>query len=196
MIVMLDMNKMDQAQSELQCEVEQLLTPLTRFKRQREGDMFCVDNGAFSKFDSKGFMSLLEREQEHINLCRFVAVPDVVGSATRTLETWEHWMPKLKHWPLAFVCQDGMENFRIPWSDISAVFIGGTTDWKMSQSAIQIIKAAQVIGKWTHVGRVNTPGRFEHFESLGVDSVDGSGLARYSHMRKAIYENSIQGKLI
>lgn len=46
-----------------------------------------------------------------------------------------------------------------------------------------------------HIGRVNTPGRFERFEKLGADSIDGTGLARYSHMRAAIYENTINPKL-
>jgi hypothetical protein len=36
--------------------------------------------------------------------------------------------------------------------------------------------------------RVNGPGRFEWFEELGADSMDGSGLARYSHMREAIWK--------
>jgi hypothetical protein len=33
------------------------------------------------------------------------------------------------------------------------------------------------------VGRVNTPHRFDKFLEL-ADSVDGTGLARYTHMRK------------
>ena len=47
----------------------------------------------------------------------------------------------------------------------------------------------QFIGRWCHVGRVNTPGRFEMFEELGADSCDGTGLAQYQHMRKAILMN-------
>lgn len=195
MIVMLDSNKLDDAQAELGCDVEQLLTPLTRFTRQRKDDRFAVDNGAFSKFDAEGFLSLLKREEHAIELCRWVAVPDVVGSARRTLEVFDRWFGKVQKWPLALVCQDGQENMPIPWDDVAAVFIGGSTDWKMSQHAAAIIKAAKALGKWAHVGRVNTPGRFEYFETLGADSIDGSGLARYSHMRKAIHDASVQPRL-
>jgi hypothetical protein len=43
------------------------------------------------------------------------------------------------------------------------------------------------MGKWVHVGRVNTPSRFEYFEKLGADSIDGSGLARFSWMRQRLH---------
>lgn len=190
MIVMLDTSHdFNECQKELGYPVEQLFTPLTRFKAQRPDAKFAIDNGAFSKFDANSFRSLLEREKDRKNLCRFVAVPDVVGSARRTLEVFKGWQEELgnhKGWPLALVCQDGQENLSIPWNDIEAIFIGGSTKWKESDHAIACIKAAKALGKWTHVGRVNSPDRFEMFEQLGVDSVDGSGIARYSWMRERI----------
>lgn len=185
----------DEAEEELGCAVEQLLTPLTRFKRQRPDAMFAIDNGAFSGLNVKGFLALLEREYEARKQCRFVAVPDVVASAIRTLEVFEYWRYKLNGWPLALVAQDGQERLPIPWAGIDAIFIGGSTGWKMGQHAEHIIKAAKAIGKWVHVGRVNTPGRFEHFERLGADSIDGTGLSRYSWMREAIYEKANRPKL-
>ena len=78
------------------------------------------------------------------------------------------------------------ENLPIPWAAIAAVFIGGSSQWKGSEHVVHIIKAAQALGKWTHVGRVNHAARFRHFEDLGVDFIDGTGLARYTHMRRAI----------
>jgi hypothetical protein len=181
---------------EMGCEVEQLLTPLTRRKPKEPESHFGIDNGAFAKFEGKAFLSLLERNQNRMQLCRFVAVPDVVGSARRTLEVFEHWAPRIKKgWPLALVAQDGQESLPIPWDKISAVFIGGTTDWKMSAHAAAIVKAGNALGKWVHAGRVNTPGRFEYFEKLGADSIDGTGLSRYSHMRKAIYHNGHENRL-
>ena len=74
----------------------------------------------------------------------------------------------------------------MPWDAVDAVFIGGSTNWKCSIAAVQIIQAAQLLGKHVHVGRVNGPERWEHFDKLGVDSADGTGIARYSHMREAI----------
>lgn len=194
MIVMLDTSHdLDECQRELGQPVEQLFTPLTRFKAQRPNDRFAIDNGAFSKFDPKGFRSLLEREKDRIDLCRFVAVPDVVGSARRTLEVFKGWREELHNrlgWPLALVCQDGQEDQSIPWNDIDAIFIGGSTEWKLSGHARDCVKAAKALGKWVHIGRVNTPERFEYFQQLGADSIDGSGIARYSHMRENIRERN------
>jgi hypothetical protein len=189
MIAFLDTNKpLDECAEELGAEVYQLLTPLTRFNLTDPSGRFAIDNGAYSGFPAKAFVSLLEREYPRRNQCQFVCAPDVVGSALRTLELFRHWRSKLVGWPVALVAQDGLENHAIPWHEIDAVFIGGTTDWKMGRYAIETIRAAQAMGKWVHAGRVNTPGRWEHFEKLGVDSIDGSGLARYSWMRERIYE--------
>lgn len=195
MIAMLDTSEdLTQAQTELGCPVEQLLTPLTRFTLRSQ--RFAVDNGSFARFERDGFLSLLEREKPNRSRCRFVAVPDVVGSARRTLEVFYRWRHQLVAWPLALVAQDGLEDLEIPWKGITAIFIGGSTDWKLSKSAADVVKAAKAIGKWVHVGRVNTPGRFEYFETLGADSIDGTGLSRYSHMREAIWRAYNQPSLL
>jgi hypothetical protein len=101
----------------------------------------------------------------------------------------------LQGWKLALVCQDGQEELPIPWQFIGAIFVGGSTAWKCGPHATACIKAAQALGKWVHVGRVNDPARFEHFENLGVDSIDGTGLARYTHMREAIANRHAQEKM-
>lgn len=187
MIVLLDTGQdLDVCAAELGCEVGQLLTPLTRYRLRDPSKPWAIDNGAFARFDAKAFLSLLRREKARMADCRFLTVPDVVGSARRTLEVFDHWVPRLKGWPLALACQDGQEHLPIPWNDIAAVFIGGSTNWKCGPHAAHIIKAAQAMGKWVHVGRVNDAVRFRHFEELGVDSADGSGLARYTHMRRAV----------
>jgi hypothetical protein len=175
-------------EAELGCPVEQLLTPLTQYRPQRPEQEYAIDNGGFSRFDRAAFERLIEKHGDRKHLCRFVALPDVVASARRTLEAFEHWYPKLDGWKRALVGQDGIENLPIPWERIDAVFIGGSTDWKMSKHAADVIRTAKICGKWVHVGRVNTPGRFEHFEKLGADSIDGTGLARYSWMRLKILQ--------
>lgn len=196
MIALLDNGQdLDVCADELGCEVGQLLTPLTRYRLRDPLRPWAIDNGAFASFDAKAFLSLLDRETHHRDRCLFVTVPDVVGSARRTLEVFEHWRSKLGGWKLALACQDGQEHLSIPWSRIAAVFIGGSTNWKMSDHAVHIIKAAQALGKHVHVGRVNHAERFDHFEKLGVDTIDGTGLARYSHMRRAIANRDQQGRL-
>jgi hypothetical protein len=196
-IVLLDTSEaLDICAMELGCAVKQLITPLTGFNRQKEHDEFAIDNGAFAGFDRTKFLSLLEREKAARHLCRFVVVPDVVADARRTEEVFEHWKYQLCGWPLAMAAQDGLERRTIPWANIEAIFIGGTTEWKLGPHAKAVIRAAQAIGKYVHVGRVNTPGRFEYFESLGVDSIDGTGLSRYSHMREKIWKAYHQPSLL
>jgi hypothetical protein len=196
MIVMLDTpTPLDQCAAELGgLEVEQLFTPLTRYTPQRPEQNFAIDNGSYSRFNANGFRSLLKREEPRMSLCRFVAVPDVIagppfrkGDARRTREVFDVWVDELDGWPLAYVCQDGQHDIPIPWKQIAAVFIGGSDDFKLGVSAVHCIKAALALGKWVHVGRVNTPDRFQYFEELGVSSIDGSGLARYTHMREKIH---------
>lgn len=187
MIAMISNHDLDECERELGTRCEQIFTPESRHTAKRPECKFCIDNGAFGAFDEPSFLSLLERERPRRDLCRFVAVPDVVASARRTLEVFDEWKLRLAGWALAIVVQDGQEHLPIPWKEIAAIFVGGSTDWKMGPHAAACIKAAKAIGKWVHVGRVNTPGRYEYFEQLGADSIDGTGLSRYSWMREAIY---------
>lgn len=197
MIVLLDTSEaLDVCAMELGCKVQQLVTPLTGFIRQKEHDEFAIDNGAFAGFRKDKFLSILRRENDAKHLCRFVVVPDVVADARRTAECFDYWKYKLVGWPLALAAQDGIENFAIPWKQLSAIFIGGTTRFKLGDGAKAVIRTAQAMGKWVHVGRVNTPGRFEYFESLGVDSIDGTGLSRYTHMREKIWKAYNQRNLL
>ena len=197
MLIFLDANKTQwlEAPAELppDYEIAQLLTPLTMYSDR--GGKYAIDNGAFAGFDAKKFRSLLIRQESAIGRCVFVAVPDVVGSARRTLEVFEHWSELLCKWPLGLVMQDGIEDLAIPWRQISAVFVGGSTEFKLSESATHVIRAARAIGKWVHVGRVNTPGRLAKFIDLGVDSIDGTGLSRYSWMRRELARDSAEPRL-
>jgi len=200
MIVLLDTSQdLQQCSDELGCEVGQLLTPLTRFTLR--SSTWAIDNGAFSRFNEQSFLYLLERERHHAKDCIFVTLPDVVGSAIRTGECFRRWRSKhanaLEGFSLALVAQDGLESMEMmpTWDEFSTIFIGGTNAFKLSKGAEQLIKAAQILGKWVHVGRVNDPARFAHFEALGVDSIDGTGISQYSHMRDAIAKRHHQSKL-
>lgn len=199
MIALLDTSEdLDVCAEELGVPVEQLFSPLTRFKDRHPDRKKAADNGGFKGLDIAALLSLLEREEHQIDMFRFVAAPDIVASARRTLELFEYWKRRLCRWPLALVAQDGQEHLPIPWDEITAIFIGGSTQWKMSKHAADIVKTAKALEKWVHVGRVNDPVRWIHFESLGADSVDGTGIARYSHMRLAIRDRhkSQQAELI
>lgn len=187
MLALLDNGQdLDKCAAEIGGGVGQLLTPLTRYSLRDPDQPWAIDNGGFKRLDIPAFRSLLQRENHHREKCLFVAVPDIVGSAQRTLELFELWFPLLARWKIAYVCQDGQENLPIPWSRIDAIFIGGSTSWKCSIHVERIIRVAKIYEKWVHIGRVNTPERWSHFEEMGADSADGTGLARYSHMREAI----------
>lgn len=187
---------LDQCAAEMGGPVGQLLTPLTRYRLRDPNRPWAIDNGGFTELDIDAFNSLLKREEHHREKCLFVTVPDIVGSAQRTLEVFALWRPKLEGWKIALACQDGQENLTIPWCYIDAVFIGGTTSWKLSVHVERIIKTAKLFGKWVHAGRVNDPSRFQHFEKLGVDSCDGTGIARYTHMREAIANRYLQKDML
>lgn len=169
----------------------QLLTPLTRYANY--GGTFAIDNGAFSGFDATAFKNLLAREAANRSRCLFVTIPDVVGSARRTLEIWSHRAKFAQYWPMAFVAQDGAEDLEMPWDEMSAVFIGGRDPWKDSQSALDIVKTAKTLGLHVHVGRVNTAKRYRLFADVGADTCDGSGVAIYDHMLDSLVRE-ISGK--
>lgn len=158
----------------------QLLTPLTRYRNAKKP--YGIENGCYCGFDWKAFDALLKREKENKADCLFVTCPDIVGSARRTLEIWKYRMRFARGWKLALVIQDGMEDLEIPWSELAAVFIGGGDPWKDSKAAVDIVKTAKILGKHSHVGRVNTLKRFKLFAEAGADTCDGSGVSMYDHM--------------
>lgn len=195
MIALLDNGQdLDQCAAEIGVPVGQLLTPLTSYSLRAE--RFAIDNGGFNEVDVNGVVRLMRREEKNRERCYFVTAPDVVCSALRTIELFHHFKDLFEGWPIAFVCQDGQENLPMPWDEIDAIFIGGSTTWKCSQHAVHLIKAARALGKWVHAGRVNTAQRWKHFESHGVNSGDGTGIGRYTHMRHAIANRNNQGDLL
>jgi hypothetical protein len=105
-----------------------------------------------------------------------------LGDADATLERFRDWHIWLCHLPLAFVLQDGSERpGRIPWDapSLRAVFLGGSTEWKLGPAAASLIAEAKRRGKWVHAGRVNSLKRIHYFKSLGVDSIDGTKWVRW-----------------
>jgi hypothetical protein len=100
----------------------QLLTPLTRYRRGHE--TFAVDNGAFSSFNEKNFVSLLKRNHEARHGALFVACPDKVGDHSATVALYSQLSHLCDGWRKAFVAQDGYDGMP---DDADALFIGGRT---------------------------------------------------------------------
>lgn len=187
------------AEKEIGVPCEQLITPLTSRARQDKNGKFAIDNGAFGKnpFDRKAFIRLLDRHAENKEQCRFVVVPDVVCNARRTIEVFHAFKHEfaLRGWKLALAAQNGCEDLDIPWADLHAIFIAGDDAWKLGPDAADVIRAAIALGKWVHIGRVNTPERYHKFNELGANSFDGTGISQYSDMRFAIRDSIHQPSL-
>lgn len=167
-------------------EVFQLRTPLTGYKN-REGIKWALDNGCYTEFNETKWLKMA-REGLHDPDCLWITMPDEVGCHRVTLELFIKYTKILRKltnvqtkFKAAFVIQDGCHPSDIPWGNISAVFLGGTTKFKYSALAWRILEKAKKLNKWVHIGRVNTKGRLVYFHDI-ADSVDGSGLAKYTNM--------------
>lgn len=180
MKVMLDCSpaKIMQYRERYGVDLWQLCTPLTQYARAT-GIPYGLDNGCFGQFDQKIWERLLDRAD--IDRPVFVVVPDMVADAQRTSELFDWFFSRTQELPRALALQNGIEHVRIPWKDIAAVFIGGDDDFKCSPVAMRAARTAKMLGKWVHVGRVNTASRVRNWAGL-ADSIDGSGISRYDHM--------------
>lgn len=143
------------------------------------GAYWCADNGCFGDgFDAGQWWNWLVSESQHAQTCVFATAPDVVGNHWATLDRSAPWLPKIRHlgYKAAFVAQDGATKSNVPWDSFDSLFIGGTTEFKLGETARQLASHAKNIGKWVHMGRVNSAKRFRYAESIGCDSVDGTYL--------------------
>jgi hypothetical protein len=142
-----------------------------------------LDNGCFGGELKTDWYRLLDEAQS--NRPVFVCLPDIVGSARRTMDLFSYFEMRTNGLPRALVLQDGIEDVEIPWGKISAVFVGGSDAFKIAPAAFSAARCAKMLGKWVHVGRVNEPRRVANW--LGIaDSIDGSGISRYDHMLRAV----------
>jgi hypothetical protein len=142
---------------------------------------WAADNDAFSGFDEAAFSTMLG-QIAGLPGCLFVVAPDVVADAQATLDLFAVWAPKIMAGglPPALAAQDGLEHLDVPWDWLDALFVGGSTVWKMSEAAAQLVAEAHARGKWTHMGRVNSLRRIEHAGAIGCDSADGTSYVRYT----------------
>lgn len=147
---------------------------------------WACDNSAFSGFDEARFLRMLDRVAGRPG-CLWVAGPDVVGQAAATLDLFEEWEPIIREHglPVALVLQDGQEAVPVPWDRLDAVFVGGSTDWKLGPHARHLVTEAKALGKVAHCGRVNSRARIGYAAGIGCDSVDGSGFSRWPDKKLA-----------
>lgn len=146
--------------------------------RPRPGWLWAADNGCFAaKWDEHAWLRWLDVDHPRAG-CLFAVVPDVVADHEGTVERFHQHRASVteRRYPVAFVAQDGATPDNIPWADLDCLFIGGTTEWKMSPAAFSAADAARERGRWVHVGRVNSRSRYRAWADH-ADSADGTFLA-------------------
>jgi hypothetical protein len=141
---------------------------------------WAMDNGAFSGFDEPKFLRKLDLVKDCPG-CLWVACPDVVADHIKTLRLFDEWEPRIREigLPVALVAQDGLISCAVPWDRIDALFIGGTTEWKIGEEARTLVLEAKRRGKLVHMGRVNTARRITTALDWGVDTIDGTSMSMY-----------------
>jgi len=163
-------------------DVGLLNTPNSNYKIH-DWPIWAADNGAFNAKtyvgDDKWF-AWLEGKAEHAGNCLFATAPDVVGDAQATLDRSAPWLPRIRSlgFRAALVAQDGLEDLDVPWDTFDVLFIGGSTEFKLSSAAVQLANEARQQGKSVHCGRVNSYKRLRFAaEDLCCDTSDSTFLA-------------------
>ena len=149
-------------------------TPLAG-NRLPAGVPWAADNGCFNAatFNVDRWVDWLDRQPR---TALWATVPDVVGDHQATLERWHQWAPIVRElgYRPAFVIQNGCDSLAAVPLDAAAVFVGGDTKYKLSETARTIVQ--QFAGP-THMGRVNSLRRLRLAAAWGLDSVDGTFLS-------------------
>tara|TARA_R110002020_G_scaffold469119_1_gene693874 strand:- start:899 stop:1525 length:627 start_codon:yes stop_codon:yes gene_type:complete len=141
---------------------------------------WAMDNGCFSqpnKYSDAGFINHLTNINDHSAL--FAVAPDVLGDNVGTKIRSIPMLRKIRElgYKAAYVIQDGEKVNTVCWDELDCIFVGGTTQYKLSQDAENIVKEAKNKDKWVHMGRVNTWTRFKNAKYMGCDSADGNCIA-------------------
>jgi hypothetical protein len=140
---------------------------------------FAFDNGCFSqpeRYNDARYLAWLDGRNR--DGCLFATAPDRVGDWRETLSRSLPMLPRIRAlgFPAAFICQDGQPEDVIPWDACDAIFVGGTTQYKLSEAAYRLPALAHARGKWAHMGRVNSRIRYRAARVAGYDSADGNML--------------------
>lgn len=153
-----------------------VLSSPRRWYRDVDGWPWAADNDAYSGFDAGRYRAMLDGLRE-LPPPLFVTAPDVVADARATLDLFDLWLPELQGFPVALVAQDGLVPEAVPWFALSALFVGGLSEWKMGAGAQLLVQEAKERGLHVHMGRVNGRRRIMYAKAIGCDSFDGTSLS-------------------
>jgi hypothetical protein len=167
--------------------VGRLLSP-RQFSRAEEtadtGMPWAADNDCFQGLDADAYRRMLDAIYG-LPGCKFVVAPDVVADWQATRELFDEWYVELSAaWlPIAYVIQDGQPTRSVPWGSIDCLFVGGSTEYKCSDQAHDLVREARLREKWVHMGRVNTARRMTLAKSWGCHSIDGTSVSMFTDKR-------------
>lgn len=139
--------------------------------------VWAADNGRFSaphKYTDEKYLAWLS--ERDASRCLFATAPDVLADHNATVALSVPLLPRIRAlgYKPAFVAQDGFDSATTPWDEFDVLFIGGTTEFKLSCG--DAIREAKRRGKWVHMGRVNSFQRLRVATAMGCDSADGTYL--------------------
>ena len=163
-----------------------LLTPRrTMTQAGLFGMRYAVDNECYTlgpAFDPDRYLRALRRiaDAHGPEGCLFASAPDVLYDPAATLARLPDWSAAIRGLglPVALVAQDGLERLEIPWDEFDALFVGGSTCWKLDKAAAWLTAEAERRGKWTHYGRINSVQRASRLRAR-PHSVDGTAWAKH-----------------
>jgi len=163
----------------LQAGIGLMLTPLSQRSCPSPEWKWAADNACFAnKWSAARWLSWIDGHDDPASAA-FATVPDIVADHAGTLVRWKQWAGAVhdRGFKAAFVLQNGASTSTVPFDELDAVFIGGTTEWKLSDDARRIVDTAKHLNKWVHMGRVNSLRRLRIAADWGCDSVDGTFIA-------------------
>jgi hypothetical protein len=145
------------------------------------GMPWAADTGCFaspSKYSDEKYICWLTKMLPVADRCLFATAPDVVADPVATLELSRPMFAVIRAlgYRAALVAQDGLEDMDVPWGEFDALFVGGTTNWKLGPGPVTLVDEARRRGLWCHMGRVNSLRRMRYAQSIGCQSTDGTCL--------------------
>ena len=125
--------------------------------RVEAGVAWIADNACFTGYPGdERYLAWLAARAVHRGRCGFATAPDVVGDAAATWVRSRPVLPRIRAlgYRAALVAQDGLEDHDIEWAAFDAVFLGGSTAWKLGPAAAGLTAHARSLGLPVHMGRV------------------------------------------
>jgi len=171
-----------------------------------EGLPFVLDNGVWSchqaavEWSDEPLLRMLSRLSERDLVPRFVVAPDKIGAGYESLAFSVDWLKAKRSscgdLPWLLAVQDGMEVERVREALLehrfTGIFVGGSTEWKWATVHAWSELGLQ-LGLRVHVGRVNGQRRAQLCSDIGVHSIDGSMVSRFSDKKAELMAKPCDG---